>query len=215
MEELVRRGELAGRRVLDVGCGTGRFAAALRERGARVWGVDPSPEMVARARERGVTAKVAEAERLPFKPGWFERATMWLVVHLVDRPRAFGEVARVLAPGGLLAVATFDRAHFDRYWLNRLFPSLEPIDRARFPTAEALAAELGAAGFEPPTLHRLHQGASISRAEALKRIRGRFISTLQLVDDDEFAVGLARSERELPERIEYVLEWLLAVAVRR
>ena len=49
------------------------------------------------------TVKVAPAEQLPFKDGWFERALMWLVVHLVDRPRAFGEAARVLAPDGRLA----------------------------------------------------------------------------------------------------------------
>ena len=42
------------------------------------------------------TVKVAPAERLPFKDGWFERAVMWLVVHLVDRPQAFAEARRVL-----------------------------------------------------------------------------------------------------------------------
>src|SRR6266536_5390634 len=48
-EALVREGDLAGRRVLDVGCGTGRFAAALTDR-SRVWAVDPSPEMLEVAR---------------------------------------------------------------------------------------------------------------------------------------------------------------------
>ena len=43
------------RRLLDVGCGTGRFAAYAAERtGARVWGVDPSVEMLAQARARGI-----------------------------------------------------------------------------------------------------------------------------------------------------------------
>src|SRR5919108_4370565 len=64
---LVTEGDLLGRRVLDIGCGTGRVAAALAERGSRVWGVEPSPEMAARARERGVHVKVARAEQLPFK----------------------------------------------------------------------------------------------------------------------------------------------------
>ena len=75
--------------MLDIGCGTGRAAEALVERGSRVWGVEPEPEMAALARERVSTVKVAPAEQLPFKDGWFERALMWLVVHLVDRPRAF------------------------------------------------------------------------------------------------------------------------------
>ena len=95
--------------MLDIGCGTGRFLAQLAEV-AKAWGVDPSPEMleVARARAGSAGVKLGSAEELPFKDGWFERATMWLVAHLVDRPRAFGEAARVLEPGGRFAVATFD-----------------------------------------------------------------------------------------------------------
>jgi SAM-dependent methyltransferase len=212
-ELLVREADLAGRRVLDVGCGTGRVAAALAERGSRVWGVEPSPEMAARARERGVDVKVARAERLPFKEGWFERAVLWLVVHLVDRPAVLAELARVLAPGGRVAIATFDPAHFERYYLNLLFPSLERTDRERFPEPGTLAGELRAAGFEP-RLIPLSQRGELSREEALRRVRGRFISTLRLLDEAEFEQGLARAERELPERVEFELHWTVAVASR-
>jgi SAM-dependent methyltransferase len=170
--------------------------------------------MAERARERLSTVKIAPAERLPFKDGWFERALMWLVIHLVDRPRAFAEAARVLAPGGRLAIATFDPLHFERYWLNQVYPSLEAIDRARFPTPEELPEELEAAGFAPVRLVPLAQKTSIDREEALRRVRGRFISTLQLLDEDEYESGLVRLERELPERVEYSLEWLIAVAER-
>ena len=212
-ELLVREADLAGRRVLDVGCGTGRVAAALQERGSRVWGVEPSPEMAARARERGVNVKIARAEQLPFKEGWFERAVLWLVAHLIDRPAVFAELARVLAPDGRIAIATFDPAHFERYYLNRLFPSLERLDRERFPEPRTLAAELETSGFAA-RLIPLTQQAEIGRNEALERIRGRFISTLRLLDDDEFEHGLAQAERELPERIGYELEWAVAVATR-
>jgi SAM-dependent methyltransferase len=211
----VVEGDLAGRRVLEVGCGTGRFLAALEGR-AKAWGVDPSPEMleVARGRVQGSGLKLGSAEELPFKDGWFERAVMWLVVHLVDRPRAFAELHRVLSPGGRIAIATFDPVHFDEFWLNALFPSLEAIDRARFPTAEVLETELTAADFGDVRLTRLSQESSIDREGALERIRGKHISTFDLLDDDEYAAGLERAERELPERVEYRLEWLLAGAVR-
>ncbi len=200
--------------MVDIGCGTGRLAAALAERGSRVWGVEPSPEMAAVARERLSTVKVAPAERLPFKDGWFERAVMSLVIHLLDRPRAFAEAARVLRPEGRLVIATFDYAHFERYWLNRFFPSLEGIDRARFPDAEGLRDELAAAGFGSVELFPLSQRGRMDRAEAIERVRGRFISTFQLVDEDEYRTGLERMESELPDESEYRLEWLVAVGYR-
>ena len=72
---------------------------------------------------------------------------MWLVVHLVDRPAAFAEISRVLVPEGRLAIVSFGTEHFDRYWLNDLFPSMERIDRGRFPTPDLLESELHEAGF--------------------------------------------------------------------
>ena len=210
---LSREGDLLGKRVLDVGCGTGRFGAALAERGARVWGVDASAEMVDLARERGVNAKLARAEALPFKEGWFDRAVAVLVIHVLDRPQAFAELARVLAVDGRLAIGTFDHAQFDDYYLSAYFPSLAEIDRARFPTREGLEEELRAAGYSSRTIP-LHQRAVRSRDWVLERIRGRFISTLQLLDEDEFAEGLRRAERELPAEVE-AEQYLLAVVAER
>jgi SAM-dependent methyltransferase len=214
LELVVREGDLVGRRVLDIGCGTGRTAAALAERGARVWGVEPSQEMAALARERLGTVKIAAAERLPFKDGWFERALMQLVIHLVERPQAFAEAARVLGPEGRFVIVTFDEKHFAEYWLNSFFPSMEGLDRARFPTPDELVAELRAADFERVRLVPLGQQVVIDRHWALAKVRGRFISTLQLLDEGEFRSGLERMETELPERVEYTLGWLVAVAYR-
>ena len=55
----------------------------------------------------------------------------------------------------------------------------------------------------------------MSREHALERIRGRHISTFQLIGEDEYRAGLERAERELPERVDYAQEWLLVAAVRR
>jgi SAM-dependent methyltransferase len=175
--------------------------------------VDASPEMLEVARTRAGVAglKLGTAEELPFKDGWFERATMWLVAHLVDRPRAFAEARRILVPDGRFAVATFDPSYFDSFWLNELFPSMEAADRARFPTAPELEATLREAGFEPRLL-RISQSGSLARGDALERIRGKHISTFDLISDEEYEAGLARAERELPERVDYRVEWLVAVA---
>ena len=186
---------------------------------ARVWAVDTAPEMLAVAQAREGSNRVgwraADATALPFRDGWFDRAIMRLVVHLVERQRAVAEALRVLVPAGRLVIATFDPAHFDRYWLNELFPSLERIDRARFPSPDTLESELRTAGFSDVTLERVGQTGEIARESALEKVRGKHISTFDLIDEAEYEVGLARAERELPDPVRYSLEWLIAVATAR
>jgi SAM-dependent methyltransferase len=211
---LVARGDLGGRRVLEVGCGTGALSAELAALGSKVWGVDSSPEMLGEARARaahGAGFKLGRAEALPFKDGWFERAVMRLVVHHLDRPAAFAEVHRVLAPEGRLVIASFGHAHFDSWWLNGAFPEVAGIDRARFPSAAALQADLEAAGFAKVVLERLSQRRRVAREDALAKIRGRFISTLAELSEDEIARGLAVAEATLPEVIDTRLEWIVVV----
>jgi SAM-dependent methyltransferase len=212
---LVQLGGLRGARVLEVGCGTGRLSEALEQRElARVWAVDASPEMVERAKALGVNARVARAEALPFKEGWFEAVVMRMVLHLTDRPRAFAQAARVLGPQGRLAVASEDPVSFDRVWFARYFPSVPAIDRARFPDAETLVEELAAAGLPSVRIERLSQRREQSREKAIEVIRAKAFSTFDLLSADEYAAGLARAEAELPESFEYSFDWLLAVATR-
>jgi SAM-dependent methyltransferase len=212
---VVEEADLRGQRVLDVGCGTGRFCAALTEAGiARAWGVDASAEMIAVAKEKAAGAgfKHGRAERLPFKDSWFDRAVMWLSAHLVDRPQALSEIRRALLPGGSLAIVTFDPTHFDGFWLSRFFPTMEAIDRARFPDEATLRTELETAGLGGVRARRLHQVGRLTRDGALDRIRSRHISTFDLLSRDEIREGTKRAERELPGEIEYALEWLIVLA---
>jgi len=211
------------RRLVDVGCGTGRFAAfAKARRGGRVWGVDPAPEMLRRARARpdagGIGWKRASAERLPFTAGWFDAAHMHLVVHtLPDRPAALAEIARVLMPGGRTAIATFATEHFARFVLNPYFPSIATIDGARFPDPATLAEELGDAGFRGAAVERISQPISAEPRDVLERVRGRYISTLHLLPPAEYAEGLARLERDVAAgrgAFAYSLEWALVSATR-
>jgi ubiquinone/menaquinone biosynthesis C-methylase UbiE len=212
----VREGDLRGRRVLDCGCGTGRLSQALAESEAsKVWGVDPEPEMLRVAAgnvQASVGLRAGRAEDLPFRDGWFERAVMWLVCHLVDRPLAFRELHRVLDDDGRLVVVTFDPAHFGEFWLNRYFPSIEAIDRARFPHGDGLRDQLIDAGFGGVRLVRHSQRASTTREQAVERIERRHISTFDLLDADEVLRGTEHAKKELPATVEYRIEWLIAVA---
>ncbi len=170
---------------------------------------------VARGRApHDVGLKLASAEALPFGDGSFERAVTRLLVHLVNRPRVFAETRRVLIRHGVLAIATFDPASFTDSWLNPFFPSIAAIDCVRFPTAEALSAELEESGFETKVV-RLDQTATFDRAKALEKIRGKHIGTFDLIDEDEYEAGLTRAERELRDRVETMLRWVIAVATSR
>jgi SAM-dependent methyltransferase len=210
-DALVRECDLRGRRVLDIGCGTGTFLAYIAPF-TRAWGVDPSPDMLAVARTKVASVKAGHAEALPFKDAWFERATMNSVVHLVNSAQAFPEVRRVLTGDGRFGVRTLHPTWFDEYWLFDYFPSMRAADLARFQPPDELERALLAAGFASVTHVPLFSPASIGRERAIERTRGRHISSFDLISDEEFAVGLARIERELPERIEYERRFHLVVA---
>jgi ubiquinone/menaquinone biosynthesis C-methylase UbiE len=214
-DELVRLGGLRGERILEVGSGTGRLAEALEQRElARVWTVDASEAMVARAKELGVNARVARAEALPFKAGWFDAVVMRMVLHLVRRSQALEQAARVLRPGGRLVIATEDPDSFDDVWFARFFPSVPEIERTRFPSAEALRLELAAAGFETVEIAQLRQHREQTREHAVDLIRSKGFSTFDLLGPAEYDEGLARAEAGLPDRFEYTFDWLIAVATR-
>jgi ubiquinone/menaquinone biosynthesis C-methylase UbiE len=103
-------GEVAGRRILDAGCGSGPLSAALRNRGAVVTGLDTSAGMLALARRRlGAGARLVLADLgrpLPFGDGVFDDVVVALVLHyLPDWTAPLAELRRVLRPGGRLIIA--------------------------------------------------------------------------------------------------------------
>jgi ubiquinone/menaquinone biosynthesis C-methylase UbiE len=107
---LALAGDVAGRRILDVGCGSGPLFAELRDRGAIVTGIDKSAGMLDQARRRlgdGADLQVAElGSPLPFPDGTFDDVTASLVLHyLEDWGPALAELRRVLKPGGRLIVS--------------------------------------------------------------------------------------------------------------
>ena len=143
----------AGERILDLGCGEGALTAKIAASGAKVLGVDASPEQVAAARARGLEAQVMDGEALTFDGG-FDGVLSNAALHWMLNPDAVLQgVARALKLGGRFVgemggdsnVGTITAA---------LFAALEArgLDPAAaypwyFPTPEAYGAKLEAAGF--------------------------------------------------------------------
>jgi 2-polyprenyl-6-hydroxyphenyl methylase/3-demethylubiquinone-9 3-methyltransferase len=110
-DELLGGESLNGHRVLDVGCGTGAFSLRALERGAMVASLDIGPQLLARARAKGVPRVVAgDAMILPFADARFDVVlSSECIEHTADPQRAVVEMLRVLRPGGRLVLTCPNR----------------------------------------------------------------------------------------------------------
>jgi SAM-dependent methyltransferase len=123
-------------KVLDMGCGTGRFTIPLAEKVQEVSGLDLSPMMLATARkklaDRGLTADLREGDMaaLPFPDASFDVVvSMLALMHIPreDRQQVFHEVARVLKPGGRLLIGVKNSV-FERMFKGDRFAAIDITD---------------------------------------------------------------------------------------
>jgi ubiquinone/menaquinone biosynthesis C-methylase UbiE len=99
-------GSLARKRVLDVGCGKGRFARVYREQEpeAELWGLDLSEAML-RHVPAGIRTRAGSMTELPFEDGFFDAAyATESLEHAVEIEKAVSEICRVVKPGGRIAI---------------------------------------------------------------------------------------------------------------
>ncbi len=99
-------GDLEGKRVLDVGCGKGRFARIFHEQepGAEIWGLDISEEML-RYVPAGISTRAGSMTDLPFPDDWFDGAyATESLEHAVEIEKAVAEICRVVKDGGRIAI---------------------------------------------------------------------------------------------------------------
>lgn len=168
-----------GERVLDLGCGTGKLGRAVGPR-AVVVGVDLSRRMLERARHfhgRALHLVQGSAVRLPFRAGAFDAAGSAFVLRNVDDlPAALAELARVVRPGGRVALLdiTGPSNPVARWLFDRYFRTAAPLlgalvgrahayrylvrSLAHLPPAERVCSMLEDAGFAAARARRLWPG---------------------------------------------------------
>lgn len=125
-EALAAVAEARPQRVLDAGCGDGLFARLIAA--PEVIGLDSSPAMVERARDRGVDARVGDIQNLPFDNDEFEVVVCnWTLYHLQDLDRGLYEIARVLGPEGRFVGIYNRKHHMEELW-SRVRPGFDASD---------------------------------------------------------------------------------------
>lgn len=117
--ELVERAA-RGKRALEVGCGTGLILRRVDRVASRAVGIDLSPGMIARAKERGLDVQLASATDLPFADESFDVTYSFKVLaHVQPLERALEEMARVTRRGGRVFIELYNK-HSLRYIIRRL-----------------------------------------------------------------------------------------------
>ena len=153
VRELARLlGPPKGGDILDVGAGTGNYAAALARLGYRVIAVEPAATMRRQAREAsGVRWVAATAERLPLADGRAEGAVCVLALHHFADARAALSEARRVVGGGPVVIFTFDPRLGQRFWFEDYFPELWSEAHRSFPPLEDVVSLVGEAAWRSPT----------------------------------------------------------------
>ena len=192
-------------RLLDLGCGTGRWALLLTERtGCRCIGVDNSPEMLARAREKDKTGLcewlLGEAVDPPVPSGSCDVVLMSLMLHFLDDvPAVFRTAFDRLREGGVLLVrqGTLEQLADDP--IHRFFPESLAIERRRTPLCREIEFWLAEAGFASITVEPVRGRCFHSLDAWFDEIRLRVASIFRLLPDDVFQRGLERCRQHIRE----------------
>jgi len=130
------------KRGLEIGVGTGRFAAPLNISE----GIDPSPQMLEIAKQRGVSVRLGTGEDIPFAENEFDYAALIMTLCFVSNPlKVLKETGRVLKTGGRLIIGIVDKESF----LGKFYESKKSIfyKNAHFFSIPELTMMLKKVGF--------------------------------------------------------------------
>jgi SAM-dependent methyltransferase len=194
-----------GKALADIGGGTGNYALALRERGWRPLVIDRTPEMLARAAEKGLEPLLADATDLPLPDACFDAAMLVSMLHHVDDRRAAVEEAkRILRPGGRLAIKMYTREDIEGAWVLDYFPASRPWMLETHPSGTTFAELLP--GMETQTLRftdleDASMAALSGHPELLLEERWRrqtsYFERLERDHPEDLAAGLERLRRDM------------------
>ena len=187
-----------GARVLDLGCGTGRFAIPMAgQLGFDMVGADSSPEMLAEAKVKdtveSVRWDVQDAQHLAYPDASFDAVFMSHLLHHVDSPpRVVSECWRVLRSPGVLLVRYGAIEQIRGDVEHTFFPEVLAIDEARTLSVPAVEDMLREAGFSDIVTEEVVHQTCETGAARLELARVRHTSVLTMISEQALEEGIRR-----------------------
>lgn len=184
-----------GGRILEIGPGTGKATVALAERGFDVLGVELGAQLAAVARRRAPTAKIVIADFEEFEPerAEFDAVVAFTSFHWIAPELRYEKPARLLRPGGALAVAAAEHVlaggRDDDFWLEvqEDYDAVVPDSTGGPPgspdDAEDWGEEIEASGLFAETFSRRHLWAVEYTADEYIAVLGTYSDNLALPDE--------------------------------
>ena len=188
-----------GKKVLDLGCGTGNVAWQLRELiKVNVIGVDASFAMLKVAKDKSleVICTDIDNQQLPFRDSSFDTVIGAYVIHQIKKLNfMLSECHRVLRDGALLLLTSSHRQIEDQHPIIKdFFPSYIDIDKSRFPDIHQIDYLLNSISFKAIK----HEEVTVENIpidyEYLQKVKNKYVSTYHLMPESEFEHGIAKLE---------------------
>jgi ubiquinone/menaquinone biosynthesis C-methylase UbiE len=184
-------------KILDLGCGTGRFTVSLGKAFAcSVIGVEPASAMLNVALSQNgsnVEWKQGAAENIPLENEAVDLVFMSQVFHHLTAPQtALREINRVLAAAGYLAIRNSIREHNKELDWLRFFPEAIEIEEKRMPSRQELKESVSKQSFKLISQRTIYQLFADSYEEYFEKISRRGLSALIAISDEAFQLGLQK-----------------------
>jgi ubiquinone/menaquinone biosynthesis C-methylase UbiE len=214
----------AGRTVLDIGCGTGRFPLSLSAvKNSMLCALEPSIEMLRQGVVKDKSKRIlwvrGDGQRLPFQDGLFDCVYMTSVIHHIEnKEMTLREIYRVSKKGGKCVIMTFSHSRIKKH-ITRDFPGVVAIDLKRIPSVLSLKKMMTMIGFRDVHHHvvQIDEGY-ISTNEYLERVRNKYMSTLTLLSEEDFQRGFKifkeRVKRKYGSKIRKI-SWFVFIDVQK
>lgn len=183
--------------LLEIGCGTGRYAEGLKKRGHDIIGIDISFDQL-KCVDKSVRVYCASSSNLPFYEETFGGClAIFMLQQLMEKERekTLREVYRVLNNEGIFIIKTSSHDDIKKQPFLEFFPSILAIDIKRYPDIPLLTNQLKTNGFKILKIKSNIFVHTLKTADLLFSVKNKNISPLYLISKSEFEIGCMELEK--------------------